>query len=90
MAAAWAIMDKEGHMLPGLVGSSRMAVGRKVLPGRYDEFRLHVSAGYREMFGRDLARLLERNDWQLVRVKTRQTRRAALKTSALPPMALAA
>ncbi len=90
MSAIWAIRDKEGQLLPGFVGSSRMAVGRKVLPARYDEFRLHVSASYREMFDRDLGKLLARNGWQIVRVKSRQGHRVALKVPAFVPTALAA
>ena len=80
MSAAWAIKDKEGHLLPGLVGGSRIEVGRKILPGRYDPFRLHVSASYRQMFDRDLGKVLARNDWQIVRVKARQGRGGVAST----------
>jgi hypothetical protein len=77
-------------LLPGLVGGSQIEVGRKILPGRYDPFRLHVSASYREMFDRDLGRALTRNGWQIVRVKSRQTRCVAPEAPAFVPTALAA
>jgi hypothetical protein len=90
VSAAWAIRDREGQLLPGLVGGSRIEVGRKILPGRYDPFRLHVSASYRKMFDRDLGKLLARNEWQIVRVKSRQSRRVTPKIPAFVPTALAA
>jgi hypothetical protein len=90
VSAAWAIRDKEGQVLPGSVGASRIEVGRKILPGRYDPFRLHVSASYREMFDRQLEKMLTLNEWRIVRVKARQSRRAAPSSAGLVPVALAA
>lgn len=76
MSAAWIITDSKGQPLPGFVGGSRLEVGRKVVPRRYDPFRLHVSASYREVFDRDLRKVLEHRDWQIVRVKTKPRRKA--------------
>lgn len=67
--AAWTIKDSEGQLLPGLIGGSPLEVGRKIVPTRYDEFRLHVSSSYREVFDRDLRKVLAQNNWQIVRVK---------------------
>jgi hypothetical protein len=39
----WAIKDSSGQTPPGFLGSSRIEVGCKVMPARYDAFRLHVS-----------------------------------------------
>lgn len=72
MSAVWALIDSSGHSVPGLVGTSRIELGRTLLPGRYDPFRLHVSASYREMFERDLTRFLAQNGWQIARVKRRR------------------
>jgi hypothetical protein len=43
-------------------------VGRKVLSGRYDAFRLQVSSSYREQFDRAVRLALEREGWKIVRV----------------------
>ena len=74
MSATWAIQDSNGQLFPGTVAGSRIDVGRKILPTRYDPFRLHVSASYREMFDRDLRKVLEANKWQIVRVKPQRRR----------------
>ena len=74
--AAWTVKDSEGHLLPNLVAASRLEVGRKIVPTRYDAFRLQVSSSYRENFDRDLKSVLEREHWQIVPLKGRpRTRR---------------
>lgn len=65
----WAIKDRNGRVLREFVGSSRIEVGCKVLPGRYDAFRLHVSASYRELFERVLQQVLASHEWRLVRTR---------------------
>ena len=65
----WGVKDHNGEILPDFLGSSRIQVGCKVLPARYDAFRLHVSASYRELFDRTLRRALEENQWQIIRIK---------------------
>ena len=72
MPTAWTVKDNKGHLLPHIMGGSRMDVGRKVVPRPYDAFRLEVSASYREAFDRDLNKVLERKDWQIVPVKERR------------------
>jgi hypothetical protein len=69
---AWTVKDSNGQLLTDFAGSSRLDVGRKVVPGRVDAFRLQVSSSYREMFERALSQMLERNGWQIVRVRTRR------------------
>jgi hypothetical protein len=86
VSATWAIQDSNGQLLPGIVGGSRLDVGRKIVPTRYDAFRLHVSASYREVFERDLRKVLDKNKWQIVRVRAR--RRAS--TGAPPELRAAA
>lgn len=88
MSAAWVIENSEGQVLPGLTGASRIELGRKVLPGRYDPFRLHVSASYREIFERDLGKLLALKGWRMVRMKSR--RRIVANRSAFAPFKQAA
>ena len=69
MAAAWTVRDGNGRLLADFVGASPLEVGRRIVPTRYDAFRLHVSPSYREMFDRAVAQALERQGWQIVRVK---------------------
>ena len=69
MAAAWTVKDGNGQLLADFVGASPMEVGRRIVPTRYDAFRLHVSSSYREMFDRAVTKVLERQGWQIVRVK---------------------
>ena len=69
MAAAWTVKDSNGQLIDRFVAPSRIEVGRKVVSARYDAFRLQVSASYRELFERALAGVLERERWQIVRVK---------------------
>lgn len=68
----WAVKDHNGQILPELRGSSRIEVGCRVLPARYDVFRLRVSAAYRELFDRALQQVLEQNRWQIVEIKRRK------------------
>ena len=70
MAAAWTVRDGNGELLAQFVGASPLEVGRRIVPARYDAFRLQVSPSYRAMFDRAVAQVLERQGWQIVRVKT--------------------
>ena len=69
-------------MLPRFIAGSPREVARKILPARYDAFRLEVSPSYRELFDRDLKNVL-REDWQIVplkrRTRTRRRRDAQLE-----------
>ena len=69
----WAIKDSSGQVLPGFLGSSRIEVGCKVMPARYDAFRLHVSTSYRELFDRALQQVLQRNGWEIVQLSRATT-----------------
>ena len=69
MSAIWTVRDSNGDLLEAFAGASRMEVGRKVVPSRYDAFRLQVSSSYRELFNRALAQVLQRERWEIVRVK---------------------
>jgi hypothetical protein len=73
--AAWTVKDSQGHLLPHLIGGSRLEVGRKIVPTRYDAFRLEVSSSYREVFNHELNTVLDRQDWQIVPVKGRKVAR---------------
>jgi hypothetical protein len=55
--------------LPRTGAASRLEVERKVVPTRYDAFRLCVSPSYRELFDRALSRILDQKHWQIVRVR---------------------
>jgi hypothetical protein len=48
-----------------------LEVARKVVQKRYDMFRLQVSFSYREVFDRDVQRVLARQHWQIVPLKRR-------------------
>jgi hypothetical protein len=68
----WAVQDHHGQIVADFLGSSRIQVGCKLLPARYDEFRLHVSQSYRELFDRALQQVLQQNRWQITQIKRRQ------------------
>ena len=69
MSAIWAVRDSNGEVLESLTGTSRLEVGCKIVPNRYDAFRLNVSSSYRELFDRALGQVLERERWEIVRVR---------------------
>jgi len=69
MSAIWAVRDSNGELLESLTGTSRLEVGCKIVPHRYDAFRLHVSSSYRELFDRALGEVLQRERWEIVRVR---------------------
>lgn len=77
MSETWTVRDSEGDVLPHLAGGSRMELGRRIVATHYDPFRLHVSSSYREMFDRELVKVLTQKGWELVRVRTRAVRRPA-------------
>jgi hypothetical protein len=88
MNAGWIVRDSNGELLAQFLGSSRLDVGRKLVPQRYDAFRLHVSSSYRELFDRALAQTLERKGWEIVRVPA-QRRADGDAASGAPGRALA-
>ena len=67
MTAAWTIKDGRGEFLPEFAAPSALEVGRRILPTRYDAFRLHVSPSYREVFERAVARVLAERGWRIAR-----------------------
>ena len=69
MAATWTVRDGNGELHAEFVGASPLEVGRRIVPTRYDAFRLQVAPSYRAMFDRAVAQVLEREGWQIVRVK---------------------
>lgn len=77
MAAAWTVRDGTGELLSQFVAASPLDVGRRILPTRYDPFRLHVSSSYRAMFDRAVTQVLERQGWEIVRVKSPARHRSA-------------
>ena len=64
---AWTVKDSNGQLLADFAAGSRLDVGRKLVPGHYDAFRLHVSSSYRELFDRALGQILRRKGWEIVR-----------------------
>ena len=62
--------------------ASRLDVERKLVPMHYDAFRLHVSSSYREMFARDLAKVLAQKHWRVVQRRSKAPRRAATTSDA--------
>jgi hypothetical protein len=69
MSACWTIEDSNGQLLPHFACKSRIEVGLKVVPARFDAFRLQVSSSYREIFDRALRQVLERKGWSIVQVQ---------------------
>jgi hypothetical protein len=76
MAAMWTVKDANGELLAHFMGASLLEVARKVVPVRYDAFRLHVSTSYRELFERALKQILQREDWRIVPLKGTRTARS--------------
>ena len=69
MPAAWTVRDGNGELHAEFAGASPLEVGRRIVPTRYDAFRLQVAPSYRAMFDRAVAQVLEREGWQIVRMK---------------------
>lgn len=84
MTAAWTVRDRNGELLADFAAGSPMEVGRKIVGQHYDAFRLHVSQSYRELFERAVHAVLAREQWQIVRVKSR---RSVRRPADLPRMA---
>ena len=74
MSAAWTVKDSKGELLSRFTSGSRLEVARKLLPSRYDAFRLEVSASYREQFDRHLNNVLKREEWRIVPLKRHSSR----------------
>ena len=83
MSAAWTAKDSKGELLSRFMGGSRHEVARKLLPTRYDPFRLEVSSSYREQFDRHLRHVLEREDWRIVPLNRRSPSQRRNTTSQL-------
>jgi hypothetical protein len=77
MSHIWTVKDCAGHAVSEFVGTSRIDVGRKLVPTHYDAFRLHVSHSYRETFDRELARVLSEKCWKIIRKRTNARRNKA-------------
>lgn len=69
MAARWGVKNHVGEVLPDFTATSPTEVARKLVPARYDAFRLQVSPSYRELFDRAVSRILDQRHWQIVRVR---------------------
>lgn len=69
MRAIWTVKTGDGEVLETFTAASRIEVARKVVPMPYDAFRLRVSSSYRELFDRALSQVLERERWEIVRVR---------------------
>jgi hypothetical protein len=72
---AWTVRDGNGDLLAHFMAGSRQDVARKVARNRYDPFRLQVSSSYRELFDRDVKRVLALQNWEIVPLKRRTRRR---------------
>jgi hypothetical protein len=68
MSACWTIEDSAGQLLPDFACNSSIEVGLKVVPTRFDAFRLQVSSSYREVFDRTLRKVLDQQGWSIVQV----------------------
>jgi hypothetical protein len=75
MTAAWTIKDGTGQLRAEFAAASPLEVGRRIVPARYDAFRLHVSPSYREVFDRAVAKVLTQQGWQIVKLPARVQRR---------------
>ena len=85
MTAAWTVKTGNGQLLAEFAGASPIEVGRRIVSARYDAFRLQVSSSYRQMFERDVQKVLAREGWQIVKTRSR-----APKSSRCNDLAIAA
>ncbi len=69
MTVAWTVKDRTGQLRTDVLCASRLEVGRRIVPGRYDPFRLQVSASYRAVFERAVDQVLVREGWSIVRTR---------------------
>jgi len=74
MPAAWTVKDNTGQLRRDFVGASRLEVGRRIVPARFDAFRLQVSSSYRQLFDRALSEVLAKEGWQIVRTAPSRAR----------------
>jgi hypothetical protein len=72
---AWSVIDRKGELLPRFIADSPREVGRKIVRNGYDSFRLEVSPSYRDLFDRDVGRVLAREHWRIVPIRPRVRRR---------------
>lgn len=82
MHQIWTIKDSEGRVLPSFTAASRLEVEQKLVPTRYDAFRLHVSSSYREMFARDVAKVLAQKHWRVVPTRSKMARQTPMPSNA--------
>ena len=73
MSYVWTIKDSAGRVVPNVMGASRLDVARKVVPTYHDAFRLHVSRSYRQIFDRELAKMLSQKCWRIARIRIRHS-----------------
>jgi hypothetical protein len=78
----WTVKDSTGHLVPNFTGTSRLDVERRLVPTYYDAFRLHVSPSYREIFDRELAKVLSDKHWRIIRIRTSVRRTKASRLGA--------
>jgi hypothetical protein len=74
MTAAWTVKAGNGELLAQFSAASPLEVGRRIVPARYDAFRLHVSPSYREVFDRAVAKVLAQEGWSIVKMPARALR----------------
>jgi hypothetical protein len=68
MTHLWTVKNGNGEVLSHFTSASPLEVGRKLVPGRYDAFRLQVSSSYRELFERAVNQILKDLDLMIVRL----------------------
>ena len=68
----WVVKDGRGQILSNFGSQSRLELALKLLGEPCDVFRFQVSSSYRELFERTLTKVLERENWRIVRVRLRQ------------------
>jgi len=82
MPHIWTVKNSTGHVVPNLTGTSRLDLERRLVPTYYDAFRLHVSPSYREIFDRELAKVLSDKRWRIMRIRSSARRTKPPRLSA--------
>ena len=82
MPHIWTVKDSTGHVVRNFTGTSRLDLERRLVPTYYDAFRLHVSPSYREIFDRELSKVLSDKRWRIIRIHTSACRTKTPRLSA--------
>lgn len=69
VSECWTVKGKEGRLSVVYVSSSRSELERRIVATHYNEQSLAEDRTYRDLFRKELAENMKRNDYQIVRCR---------------------